>query len=102
MRLIPPFKSLEFEGLKHEAGRNSFYLSAKTWIEARGAIGLHAKSGRYGGTYTHRDIAFEFACSLSHEFKLQLINPQLPGNLRDVASWSNWSCCPTWRASTPS
>jgi hypothetical protein len=54
------FNSLEFEGIKNEAGRNSFYLSAKKWIDATGAIGLLAKAGRYGGTYAHRDIAFEF------------------------------------------
>ena len=45
----PGFNSLEFEGIENEAGRNSFFLSAKKWIEATGAIGLHAKAGRYGG-----------------------------------------------------
>jgi hypothetical protein len=70
----PGFNSLEFEGIKNAAGRNSFYLSAKKWIEATGAIGLHAKPGRYGGgTYAHRDIAFEFGSWLSPEFKLYLI-----------------------------
>ncbi|MGH6626331.1 MAG: KilA-N domain-containing protein [Burkholderiaceae bacterium] len=58
------FNSLEFEGIKNEAGRNSFFLSAKKWIEATGAIGLHAKAGRYGGTFAHRDIAFEFGSLL--------------------------------------
>lgn len=67
------FNSLEFEGIRNEAGRNSFFLSAKKWIEATGAIGLHAKAGRYGGTYAHRDIAFEFGSWLSPEFKLYLI-----------------------------
>jgi hypothetical protein len=61
----PAFNSLEFEGIKNEAGRNSFFLSAKKWIEATGAIGLHAKAGRYGGTYAHKDIAFEFGSWLS-------------------------------------
>lgn len=56
----PPFNSLEFEGIKNEAGRNSFYLSAKKWIEKTGAIGLLANAGRYGGTFAHKDIAFEF------------------------------------------
>jgi hypothetical protein len=65
--------SLEFEGIKAEAGRNSFFLSAKKWIEATGAIGLDAKAGRYGGTYAHKDIAFEFGSWLSPEFKLYLI-----------------------------
>lgn len=65
--------SPEFEGIRIEAGRNSFFLSAKKWIEATGAIGLYAKAGRYGGTYAHRDIAFEFGSWLSPEFKLYLI-----------------------------
>jgi hypothetical protein len=69
----PAFNSLEFEGIRNEAGRNSFFLSAKKWIEATAAIGLHAKAGRYGGTYAHRDIAFEFGSWLSPEFKLYLI-----------------------------
>lgn len=67
------FKTLEFEGIKNEAGRNSFYLSAKKWVEATGARGLIAKAGRYGGTFAHRDIAFEFGSWLSPEFKLYLI-----------------------------
>jgi hypothetical protein len=69
----PGFNSLEFEGIKNEAGRNSFFLSAKKWMEATSAIGLDAKTGRYGGTYAHRDIAFEFGSWLSPEFKLYLI-----------------------------
>ncbi len=67
------FNSLEFEGIKNEAGRNSFYLSAKKWADATDAIGLYAKAGRYGGTYAHKDIAFEFGSWLSPEFKLYLI-----------------------------
>ena len=69
----PGFNSPEFEGIRNEAGRNSFYLSAKKWIELTGAVGLHAKAGRYGGTFAHRDIAFEFGSWLSPEFKLYLI-----------------------------
>ena len=69
----PAFNSLEFEGIRNEAGRNSFYLSAKKWIDTTGAVGLYAKAGRYGGTYAHRDIAFEFGSWLSPEFKLYLI-----------------------------
>ena len=69
----PSFNSLEFEGIRNEAGRNSFFLSAKKWIVTTGAIGLHAKAGRYGGTFAHRDIAFEFGSWLSPEFKLYLI-----------------------------
>lgn len=69
----PDFNSPEFEGIKNEAGRNSFYLSAKKWIEKTNAKGLMASAGRYGGTYAHKDIAFEFGSWLSPEFKLYLI-----------------------------
>lgn len=69
----PGFNSLEFEGIRNEAGRNSFFLSAKKWIELTSAKGLVASAGRYGGTYAHKDIAFEFGSWLSPEFKLYLI-----------------------------
>jgi hypothetical protein len=69
----PDFNSLEFEGIKNEAGTNRFYLSAKKWIKATNSIGIVAKTGRYGGTYAHKDIAFEFGSWLSPEFKLFLI-----------------------------
>lgn len=69
----PDFNSLEFEGIRNEAGRNSFFLSTKAWIERTGAKGLTASAGRYGGTYAHHDIAFEFGSWLSPEFKLYLI-----------------------------
>ena len=69
----PGFNSLEFEGIRNEAGRNSFFLSAKKWIELTGATGLIANAGRYGGTFAHKDIAFEFGSWLSPEFKLYLI-----------------------------
>ena len=69
----PDFNSPEFEGIKNEAGRNSFYLSAKKWIDLTHARGLIASAGRYGGTYAHKDIAFEFGSWLSPEFKLYLI-----------------------------
>ncbi|MFA5043535.1 MAG: KilA-N domain-containing protein [Kiritimatiellia bacterium] len=69
----PAFNSLEFEGIRNDAGRNSFFLSAKKWVELTGAKGLIASAGRYGGTYAHRDIAFEFGSWLSPEFKLYLI-----------------------------
>jgi hypothetical protein len=69
----PNFKTVEFDGFKKEAGLNSFTLSSKKWIEATNAIGLISKSGRYGGTYAHKDIAFEFASWVSVEFKLYLI-----------------------------
>ncbi|MBY0498582.1 MAG: KilA-N domain-containing protein [Nitrosomonas sp.] len=67
------FKPIEFDRFKIQAGLNSFALSPKKWIEATGAIGLYAKAGRGGGTYAHKDIAFEFGSWLSPEFKLYLI-----------------------------
>ena len=67
------FKPLEFEGFKNRAGLNSFVLTPRQWIDATNAIGLISKSGRYGGTYAHKDIAFEFASWISVEFKLYLI-----------------------------
>lgn len=64
------FKPLEFEGFKLQAGENSFVMSPKKWIGKTSAIGIFSKAGRYGGTYAHKDIAFEFASWLSPEFKL--------------------------------
>ena len=69
----PDFNSLEFEGIKNEAGLNRFVLSVKQWVEKTNSIGIVAKAGRYGGTYAHKDIAFEFASWLSPYFKLYLI-----------------------------
>src|SRR6266571_3215044 len=69
----PDFKPIEFDGFRKQAGLNSFVLTAKRWIEKTGAIGLVSKAGRYGGTYAHKDIAFEFASWISVEFKLYLI-----------------------------
>ena len=69
----PTFKPVEFDIIKSEAGLNSFTMSGKKWIEKTNAIGIISKSGRYGGTYAHKDIAFEFASWVSVEFKLYLI-----------------------------
>lgn len=70
----PDFKGGEFETFKKEAGLNSFHLTPKKWIEATRAIGIQSRAGRYGGgTYAHRDLAFEFGSWLSPEFKLYLI-----------------------------
>src|SRR5665213_1923035 len=69
----PGFKPLEFEGFKKQAGLNSFVMTPKKWIENTGAIGITSKSGRYGGTFAHKDIAFEFASWISIEFKLYII-----------------------------
>ena len=69
----PDFNPLEFEGVRSQAGANAFTMSPKKWIEATGAIGIVSKSGRYGGTFAHSDIAFEFASWISPEFKLYII-----------------------------
>ena len=69
----PDFKPVEFDGIRMQAGLNSFTLTPKQWIEKTGAIGIISKAGRYGGTYAHKDIAFEFASWISVEFKLYLI-----------------------------
>lgn len=69
----PDFKEVEFDLFKNEAGYNHFVLSPQKWIEATNAIGLISKSGRYGGTYAHKDIALEFASWVSVEFKFYLI-----------------------------
>lgn len=69
----PGFKPLEFEGFRNRSGLNSFVLTPRQWIETTGAMGIQSKSGRYGGTFAHKDIAFEFAAWISVEFKLFLI-----------------------------
>ena len=69
----PHFNSPEFEGIINEAGLNRFALSVKQWTEKTNSIGVIAKAGRYGGTYAHKDIAFEFASWISPQFKLYLI-----------------------------
>jgi hypothetical protein len=69
----PNFKPLEFEGFRKQAGLNSFVMTPKKWIETTNAIGITSKSGRYGGTFAHKDIAFEFASWISIEFKLFII-----------------------------
>ena len=67
------FKPIEFDRFKNEAGSNSFTLSPQKWIEKTNAIGIVCKSGRYGGTFAHSDIAMEFASWISAEFKLYII-----------------------------
>ena len=69
----PGFNSVEFDGIKMLAGLNSFALTPKQWIDKTKAIGVVSHAGRYGGTYAHKDIAFEFASWISVEFKLYLI-----------------------------
>ena len=69
----PDFKPVEFDGFRKQAGLNSFVMTPKKWIESTNAIGITSKSGRYGGTFAHKDIAFEFASWISIEFKLYII-----------------------------
>lgn len=69
----PGFNPVEFDGFKNEAGKNSFVLSPQKWVENTNAIGITSKAGRYGGTFAHKDIAFEFASWVSPEFKLYII-----------------------------
>ena len=69
----PNFKSIEFDAFKNESGSNSFALTPQKWIESTNATGITSKSGRYGGTFAHRDIAFEFATWISAEFKFYFI-----------------------------
>ena len=69
----PDFKVEKFDHFRNQAGLNAFVLNPQTWIERTGAIGLISKSGRYGGTYAHKDIAFEFGSWISPTFKLYLI-----------------------------
>lgn len=69
----PGFKPVEFDGFRKSAGLNSFVLTPTRWTKATGAIGIRVKRGRYGGTFAHTDIAFEFASWISPEFKLYVI-----------------------------
>ena len=69
----PMFKPLEFEVFRKEAGLNAFTLSPQKWTKTTNAIGIVAKSGRYGGTFAHKDIAFKFASWLSVEFELYIV-----------------------------
>ena len=69
----PGFNPVEFDGIRIQTGLNSFVLTPKQWIEKTGAVGITSSAGRYGGTFAHKDIAFEFASWVSIEFKLYLI-----------------------------
>ena len=69
----PNFKVVEFDHFKSEAGVHTFTLSAKEWIEKTNAVGIYVQAGRYGGTYAHKDIAFEFGSAISPVFKLYLL-----------------------------
>ncbi len=69
----PDFNVTEFRNIRNESGSNGFILSSKNWISSTNAIGIISKAGRYGGTYAHKDIAFEFGMWISAEFKIYLI-----------------------------
>ena len=69
----PNFKGVEFDAFKNEAGANAFTLSPQKWIDSTNAIGIISRAGRGGGTFAHKDIAFEFASWVSAEFKLYII-----------------------------
>lgn len=86
----PNFNSVEFDRIKSQAGLNSFRLSAKEWTESTNAIGIVSKTGRYGGTYAHKDIAMEFAMWISPEFKVYLIREfqRLKEDEQKLLGWS--------------
>lgn len=69
----PDFNYGEFALIKSQAGLNSYKISVKEWVEKTQAIGIRAKAGRYGGTYAHQDLAFEFGMWISAEFKIYLV-----------------------------
>ena len=85
----PSFNPIEFDGIRKQAGLNSFILTAKQWIERTSAIGIKSKAGRYGGTYAHLDIALEFAAWISVQFKLYLIKEfqRLKETERQTLGW---------------
>lgn len=86
------FKPVEFDGFRNQAGLNAFTLSPSKWIDGVNAIGIVSKAGRYGGTYAHSDIAFEFASWISAEFKLYIIKDykrlKLDENSRLSINWN--------------
>jgi hypothetical protein len=85
----PGFNRVDFEAVKNEAGSNAFVMTPTKWVELTAAIGITSKAGRYGGTYAHKDIAFEFASWVSVEFKLYLIKEfqRLKEDERKTLGW---------------
>ncbi len=86
----PGFKPLEFEGFMNEAGANAFTLSPQKWIESTNAVGIISKSGRNGGTFAHKDIAFKFAAWISVEFELYIVKEfqRLKEEEQKLLGWS--------------
>ena len=86
----PNFNYTEFGTIKNEAGSNNFVLSTKQWIERTNAIGIVAKTGRYGGTYAHKDIAYHFGMWISPRFQLLLVKQYqvLQEERRRVLGWT--------------
>ena len=86
----PNFKPVIFDGFRMEAGLNGFVMTPKKWIESTNAIGIISKSGRYGGTYAHKDIALEFASWISIEFKLYFLKEfqRLKEEEQKAVGWS--------------
>jgi len=87
----PVFNLMEFHKIKNEVGTNGFIVSSSMWIKKTAAIGIKSSAGRYGGTFAHKDIAFEFATWLSPEFKLYLIKEfqrlKIEENKKLVLGW---------------
>ena len=97
----PDFKVVEFDHFKSEAGLHTFVLSVAEWINKTNAIGLYVKRGKYGGTYAHKDIAFEFASAISPVFKLYLIKEfqRLKADILNVALFG--FTAKAWRDANP-
>ena len=95
----PDFNSVEFDRIKSMAGLNNYRLSVKEWTEKTNAVGITARAGRYGGTYAHKDIAFEFAMWISPEFKVYLIKDfqRLKNVEQELLGWSANQLSHTYR-----
>ena len=89
----PDFKVVEFDHFKIQSGLHTFVLSTSEWIEKTSAIGIFVKRGKYGGTFAHKDIAFEFASAISPVFKLYLIK-----EFQRLKEWENSKECIEWNA----
>lgn len=85
----PQFNSAEYQNIKNQAGLNRFIISVKQWVEKTNSKGIISRSGKYGGTYAHKDIAFEFAAWISPQFKLYLLKEfqRLKDEEKDHLGW---------------